>query len=104
MIFCSLADGQTSNELVTVVGDSLTGKIVNGENVREIFGNVVITQGDVKITCDRAIQFLRKNEVELFGDVEVLQDTVRLLTDAGYYYGNDKIAYSDTGIIMHEDT
>ncbi len=102
VFFCSLTHGQTSNELVTVIGDSLTGKIVNGENVREIFGNVVITQGDIKITCDRAIQFLRKNEVELFGDVEVLQDTVRLLTDAGYYFGNDKIAYSDTGIIMHD--
>ncbi len=50
MIFISSVFAQNSNELVTVMGDSLTGKIVNGENVREIFGNVVITQGGVKIT------------------------------------------------------
>ncbi len=102
IIFSSSVSGQNSSERVTVVGDSLKGKIVNGENIREIFGNVIITQGEVKITCDRAVQYLRKNEVELFGDVEVLQDTVRLLTDAGYYYGNEKIAYSDTGLIMHD--
>lgn len=47
-------------EHVVVVGDSLIGKTINGQNVREVIGNVVITQGDVVITCKKAIQYLVK--------------------------------------------
>ena len=101
-LFFSNSFAQNKNKLVTVVGDSLTGKIVNGQNVREIFGNVIITQDETIITCNKAIQYMQKNEVELFGDVEVNQDTVKLITDAGYYYGNDNIAFSDTGLIMYD--
>lgn len=36
------------SKLITVIGDSLVGRMVNGESTREVYGNVVLTQGKVK--------------------------------------------------------
>lgn len=38
-------------EYIKVVGDSLVGRMINGESIREVFGHVILTQGNVKITC-----------------------------------------------------
>ncbi|MFA7290519.1 MAG: OstA-like protein [Melioribacteraceae bacterium] len=83
---------------LVVIGDSLIGKVVDGENVREVIGNVLMTQDEVRITCDRAIQFIKKNEAELIGNVIVTQDTIRITTSRGFYNGNKKIAFSSNGI------
>ncbi len=101
-ILSSTIYSQQQSGLVRVIGDSLVGKMLNGESVREVIGNVVITQEDVKITCNRAVQFITSNKVKLIGNVIVTQDTVDIKTEVGYYYGNSKIAYSDTGIIMND--
>ncbi|MCF8243245.1 MAG: LPS export ABC transporter periplasmic protein LptC [Melioribacteraceae bacterium] len=89
-------------ERLTVVGDSLRGRIVEGENVREVIGNVVITQGGVRITCNKARQFISKNEVELIGNVIATQDTVIITTEEGYYFGNEKYTFSDTGVVLDD--
>ncbi len=52
---------QPKTETIKVIGDSLIGRVENGESIREVIGNVVMTQGDVRITCDKAIQNLTKN-------------------------------------------
>jgi lipopolysaccharide export system protein LptA len=93
---------QTNSDFVTVVGDSLVGKLIQNENVREVIGNVVITQGNVKATCDMAIQYLKRNQIELLKNVVITQDTITLLTDRGFYFSDTKIAVSDTSIILND--
>jgi lipopolysaccharide export system protein LptA len=103
------------NQLITVIGDSLVGKMVSGESTREVYGNVVLTQGDVIITCDKAIQFISRNDAELIGNVIVKKDTLTIKTPHGFYYGNLKrsnaefiwmikvILTADSGSIFNED-
>jgi len=83
---------------VRVVGDSLVGKYKDGVSIREVHGNVIITQDNVRITCNKAIQYIASNEAELIGNVIVTQDSISISTDVGYYYGNTKIAHSKSGI------
>lgn len=90
------------NELITVIGDSLVGKMVQGESTREVFGNVVITQGNVVINCDKAIHFISRNEAELIGNVIVKQDTLTLKTPRGFYYGNLSKTKSNAGIYLDD--
>ncbi|MCK9281092.1 MAG: LPS export ABC transporter periplasmic protein LptC [Melioribacteraceae bacterium] len=85
---------------LVVIGDSLIGKVIDGENVREVIGNVIMTQDEVRITCDRAVQFIKQNEAELIGNVVVTQDTIRIKTSRGFYNGNKMIAYSTNGITL----
>src|SRR4030042_6566686 len=88
----NLAAQNTGGEYMTVTGDSLVGKVLNGEAIREVYGNVVLTQGNIRITCNKAIQFLLKNDAELIGNVVVVQENLTITTDKGFYYGNRKKA------------
>lgn len=83
---------------IRIVGDSLVGKMVNGESIREVHGNVVMNQGKVIITCGKAIQYIARNEAELIGNVVVTQDSITINTDLGYYYGDSKVAFSKSGV------
>jgi hypothetical protein len=42
--------------------DSLIGKTINGEQIREAVGNVSLTQNDVKINCGRVVQYFAENK------------------------------------------
>ena len=93
---------QSEDERITVIGDSLVGKVVNGESVREVVGNVRLNQGNVTITCNRAIQYIARNEAELIGNVIAKQDSLTLQTEKGYYFGNLKKTKSTSGIILDD--
>lgn len=90
------------NELIKVVGDSLVGKSVNGESIREVYGNVVLTQGDVIITCNKAIQYISRNEAELIGNVVAKKDTLTIKTPRGFYYGNLSKTKSVSGLLLDD--
>lgn len=99
IIFSSVIFAQ---ERVRIVGDSLVGGKINGESIREVIGNVVITQDDVTVTCRKAIQFINRNEIELTGNVVAAQDTITLFTEKGRYFGEFKMARSDTSVLMYD--
>ncbi len=102
LLFNTVVLSQDEGEPVRVVGDLLIGKTLDGESVREVTGNVVMTQGKIRIDCDTAIQFIARNEVKLLGNVIASQDSVNIYSDMGYYYGNSKMAYSDTGVLLDD--
>lgn len=90
------------DEYITVVGDSLVGRVINRETVREVFGHVILTQGDVVITCKKAVQYLAKNNADLSGNIIVKQDSMTILTEEAYYYGDQKKASSNTHIKLDD--
>jgi lipopolysaccharide export system protein LptA len=97
LIISTVLFAQEDNR-IKAIGDSLLGKMIDGESVREIHGNVIMTQGAVRITCDKAIQYLARNEADLMGNVVVTQDSIIIKTIHGHYFGNTKVAFSDTGV------
>ncbi len=93
---------QQQSEIITVVGKKMTGKMVDGETIREVTGDVVITQGDVRITCNKTIHYISRNNAELIGNVIVKQDSITITTNHGFYYGNEKKAESETGVKLDD--
>ncbi len=93
---------QKRTEMIKVVGDSLIGKVINGESVREIYSNVLLTQGNVVITCNKAVQFLTRNDAILKGNVIAKQDSLTIITEEGFYFGNERRTKSTTGIILDD--
>ena len=90
--------GQGKDDIILKHADVFAGKNVNGEDIRELTGNVHLVQDNVLVWCDRAVQHLAKNEVELSGRVRVLRDTVTLTAKKGTYYGNTKKAVCEDGV------
>ncbi len=101
-LFCFGEVHSQQDEYITVVGDSLVGKTINGEMVREVYGNVVLTQADVVVTCNKAIQFIARNEADLIGNVIAKQDSLTITTDEAHYFGDQKKATSTAGIKLDD--
>ncbi len=66
--------------------------------IREVAGNVRMEQGDVKVKCDRTLQYLDENRVDLFGNVVITQKDLIMTTIKGTYNGNLKLAESNDGV------
>jgi len=93
---------QEESKVITVTGSELVGSIQNGESIREVNGNVVLTQGNVVITCNKAIHYIALNDAKLIGNVIVTQDTLTIYTDEGFYYGNERRSFSDKGVKLDD--
>ena len=82
--------------------DSLIGKTVNGEQVREAIGNVSLTQNNVKITCGRVVQYFADNKAELYNNVKVVKDTLTIIAPMGVYYGNEAKVICSQGATLND--
>jgi lipopolysaccharide export system protein LptA len=102
LFFVPVLIAQEKQEIIKVLGDSLRGKVIDGESVREVYGNVVLTQGNVVITCNQAIQYISKNNAILTGNVIVKQDSLTITTEEGFYFGNERKTRSVTGISLDD--
>jgi len=96
------AAAQQNDDYIVVVGDSMVGKSVSGEMIREVFGRVRLTQGNVVITCNKAVQYISRNNAVLTGNVVIVQDTLTITTDEAFYYGNGKHSESKTPLKLDD--
>ncbi|KXK54710.1 MAG: OstA family protein [Chlorobi bacterium OLB5] len=80
--------------------DSLVGRIIEGEQVREAIGNVSLTHNNIKINCTRVIQFFNQNKADLYGNVRVVQDTLSISAPQGTYYGNESKVVCPAGAVL----
>lgn len=87
---------------ITVSGEKLEGYEVDGEKMRRVIGDVVITQDNIVINCDSAIHFIKQNNAELMGNVIITQDTLTIKTPKGFYFGKEKRAYSNSGVELDD--
>ncbi|GAB1429478.1 hypothetical protein MASR2M18_03100 [Ignavibacteria bacterium] len=96
---CALRAQTTGNETIYLkYADSLIGRTESAGMIRELNGRVNLTQGDVILYCDRAIQYLDLNKVELIGSVRIIQGTVTLTAPRADYDGNQRLAWGHKGV------
>jgi lipopolysaccharide assembly outer membrane protein LptD (OstA) len=100
LFFCEVIYSQDKIELK--YSDKLTGRTENGQTIREAIGNVHLVQGNVKVYCNKAYQYIDANKVELIGDVKIFQDTVALYTSKATYYGNEGKAICEGGVTLKD--
>jgi len=97
-VLCVCSFGNAQDKVIELrTADSLLGKTIGGEEVRELIGNVHLVQtssaGEViKLWCDRALRYMTQNKAELFGNVRIVRDSTELHAAEGIYYGDEKRA------------
>ncbi len=82
--------------------DSLVAKVIDGEDARDFIGHVRILQDNVHISCDRALQFIRRGRLVLTGNVVVTDDSVTLRAPEAVYMRDERTAEA-TGSIALDD-
>lgn len=71
-------------------------------SVREFSGNVVLTQGNVTVRSDKAIQYEDLNTADLTGNVVITQNDMNLKAPHINYNGNTRIAVADGGVELKD--
>lgn len=102
LILICAANLFAQDKVELIHADSLSGKSINGVTVREAKGNVEFVQGNIKVYCNTATQYIDQNKLELIGNVRIYQDTLTLLTNRGTYYGNEKRAVGENGVTLKD--
>lgn len=102
LILKSILVAQDIKFVQLINADSLVGTSINNERVRILFGNVELIHEDIRIFCDKGIQYLESNKAELEGNIKIIQGNQILTTNKGFYYGNTKTAYGTKGITLKE--
>lgn len=96
LILTSISHGAERIQLVWA--DSVLGSMTVGSRHRNFQGNVQFRQGDVKVYCDNAIQYIEENRLQLRGNVKIIQNTLTLTAPEIHYNGNTYIADALNGV------
>ncbi len=92
LLIVNVGNGQTGKLIVIENADSLVARTVEGEQARELIGNVRFTQDRVRVSCNRAIQFLQTGNVQLEGNVVIVEDSLTMTFPRGMYLRENRIA------------
>jgi hypothetical protein len=92
MVCAGPAAGQQQKVIFLQHADTLRGRVIDGQDARELIGNVAIVQENVHITCDRALQFMQQGKVVLTGNVIVSDDSMTLKAPRAVYYRDERRA------------
>jgi hypothetical protein len=108
LLFAGILRGQQEAPVVLENADSLQGREIDGQRVRELIGHVQIRQGKVRMNCDRALHFIVAGKVFLNGNVVVHDDSVTIRAPRAVYYRDerraeafDDVALDDGKTLLH---
>lgn len=96
----AIVTAQPATPVVCEWADSLVGQNLTGGGQRQFAGNVRFRQGDVTVSCDRAVHDVLANTVDMTGNVVVRQGTLRLLAPRAQYDGNARLASGQGGVVV----
>jgi lipopolysaccharide export system protein LptA len=102
LIFFFTSVSHPQDKITLNHADSLIGKVVNGEQLREAIGNVSLKHNNVQIWCNKVIQFIEQDKAELYGNVKVVKDTLDITAPSGIYYGQEKKVICPSGAILND--
>ena len=103
LIICNYSFAQQKIKIISAT--ELTTQTYQGKKITKLIGNVVLSQKDVILKCNRAELFKQENKVHAFGNVHINQgDTVNIYSDSLKYFGNKKqaIFYNNVKLISKD--
>jgi len=97
------AHAQAGEKIQLVQANSLEGITIKGEELRKIIGNVIFKHEGALLYCDSSYQYEKKNELECFGNVRMVQgDSITLTGKKLKYNGNLKTAVVTENVVLKD--
>ncbi|MDZ4746324.1 MAG: OstA-like protein [bacterium] len=106
VIFCSGVSAQDDmgpqQPVILENADSVVGAGPLETGIRKFFGRIRFRQGNVLVTCDRAVQYILENRADLFGHVVITQGSMTLRAPTVQYDGNRLVADAHGGVTVND--
>ncbi len=98
-----LINAQSSEKVELIQAGSLKGIKIKGEELRKLIGDVVFRHAGSYLYCDSAYQYEKKNEIECFGNVRMVQgDSITLTGKKLKYFGATKKAIVTSDVVLQD--
>jgi lipopolysaccharide export system protein LptA len=98
------AMAQQEKIVVLEHADSLIGLVIDGEQAQQLIGHVKFHQGNIVVTCAKAVRYMSSNKYSFEGEAELWDGSMRMVTQRGMYYGDTKIAEGFDRVMLEEST
>ena len=104
LVLCAIgAHGQSlPSQFININAENLENKVVNGQEVMILTGNVRFTHGMINGSSDKATQYKALNKVILEGNVEIRQDVMLLKAPNVEYDGISSNAKAENGVYLSD--
>jgi lipopolysaccharide export system protein LptA len=83
-----------SREVIIDHADSLVARVLDGDRVQSLVGNVRVRQGETHLRSNRATRFLDRGEILLSGRVEIVERGDSLRADTVVYSTRSKVGHA----------
>lgn len=91
-VFTTSAVAQNEDDRLRLLSADVARSLEqNGQVVRQLEGNVKFQQGAMRMSCQRAIQYVDGGRTEFIGKVEMDDDDRKLLAERVIYYEKTKV-------------
>ncbi len=93
-----------SQNVITIERSRIIENInVNGESIRKLY-DARLSTGNVTLVCDSAWQFIDRNEIRAFGNIQIDTQTEHIWTDTLYYYTDKELSELRGRVIIKQDS
>jgi hypothetical protein len=97
-----VAQLQSEKLIIIENADSLIGKIIDGDEAKELIGNVRFSQENTHVSCDRAIQFKSSGNIQLYGNVVIVDSNLTMRFPRGMYFRADRRAVAHDSVQLDD--
>lgn len=106
LLFCLTLAAFAQEQKIVVLNhaDTLLGRVINGEDARELIGNVSLQQGRVTIMCDRVLEYQERGEYHLSGHVVVRDSNTIMIMPRGVYRRAERSAEALDSVSLDDGT
>jgi lipopolysaccharide export system protein LptA len=92
ILFLSSTNVFAQKKVEILKSDRLEGGKLNGQNIRKLIGHVILRHKGQTLYCDSAYQFISKNELRAYGNIEIMSDTLKIWADTAFYNTDNEIS------------
>lgn len=103
MILLWPAMAQRKARKIDYKAETLTVGKRNGEKFQKLLYNVVFTQKETTIDCDSSFYFKRRNVMEAYGHVKIVDDSVTITSEELLYDGDTRDAELRRNVVYSKD-
>lgn len=97
------SEAQRKARKIDYKANTLTVGKRDGQKFQKLITDVVFTQEETTVYCDSSFYFKRRNIMEAYGHVKILDDSVTITSEELLYYGDTRDAELRKNVIYSKD-
>jgi len=103
VLLCTSGLSTAQNVVTIEYSKTIKNAIIGGESIRKLY-DAKLSAGMMTLVCDSAWQFVDRNEIRAFGNIQIDTNTENIWTDTLYYFTDKEFSELRGRVIIKQDS